>query len=204
VLSTLHTVDAPETINRIIDFFPPHQHQQARAMIAGTLQAIISQRLVPTIDGKGRVACCEIMVKTGRVRDMILDPKQTGELPEVVADGEYYGMQTFDQGLLKHVRAGRISLEAAFKAATSPHDFKLMVAAETRGGHAAPATRDRGARAGSPARARHAACAAHLGTVADDRRPRAIARGRRCPAAPPRPPVPAAPPPITSAPPPGR
>ena len=78
VLSTLHTVDAPETINRIIDFFPPHQQQQARAMIAGTLKGIISQRLVPTADGKGRVATCEIMVMTGRVHDMIIDPKQTG------------------------------------------------------------------------------------------------------------------------------
>ena len=80
VLSTLHTVDAPETINRIIDFFPPHQQQQARAMIAGTLKGIISQRLVRTPDGNGRVATCEIMVMTGRVHDMIVDPKQTGML----------------------------------------------------------------------------------------------------------------------------
>ena len=81
VLSTLHTVDASETINRIIDFFPPHQQQQARAMIAGTLKGIVSQRLVPTADGQGRVACCEILVMTGRVHDMILDPKLTGQLP---------------------------------------------------------------------------------------------------------------------------
>ena len=134
VLSTLHTVDAPETINRIIDFFPPHQHQQARAMIAGTLQGIISQRLVKTKDGSGRVACCEIMVNTGRVHDMILDAKQTGALPEVVAEGEYYGMQTFDQALLKHLRAGRISMEEAMRTASAPHDFKLMVAAESRSG----------------------------------------------------------------------
>ena len=78
VLSTLHTVDASESINRIIDFFPPHQQHQARAMIAGTLKGIVSQRLVPTADGKGCVACCEIMVMTGRVRDMILDPQLTG------------------------------------------------------------------------------------------------------------------------------
>jgi twitching motility protein PilT len=103
-------------------------------MIAGTLQGIISQRLVKTKDGTGRVACCEIMVNTGRVHDMILDPAQTGSLPEVVAEGEYYGMQTFDQALLKHLRAGRISLEAALSAASAPHDFKLMVAAESRGG----------------------------------------------------------------------
>ena len=81
VLSTLHTVDASETVNRIIDFFPPHQQQQARAMIAGTLKGIVSQRLVRTADGEGRVACCEIMVMTGRVHDMILDPKLTGQLP---------------------------------------------------------------------------------------------------------------------------
>ena len=130
VLSTLHTVDAPETVNRIIDFFPPHQQQQARAMIAGTLKGIVSQRLVKTADGHGRVACCEIMVMTGRVHDMILDPKLTGQLPEVVAEGGYYGMQTFDQHLLKHLQAGRITYEEAMRAATSPHDFKLMVAAE--------------------------------------------------------------------------
>src|ERR1700710_2952933 len=129
VLSTLHTVDAPESINRIIDFFPPHQQQQARAMIAGTLKGIVSQRLVKTADGSGRGACCEIMVMTGRVHNMILDPKLTGQLPEVVAEGGYYGMQTFDQHLLKHLHAGRITYEAAMTSATSPHDFKLMVAA---------------------------------------------------------------------------
>jgi twitching motility protein PilT len=134
VLSTLHTVDAPEAINRIIDFFPPHQHQQARAMIAGTMKGIISQRLVKTKDGNGRVATCEIMVMTGRVHDMILDPKQTGMLREVIAEGEYYGMQTFDQHLLRHLRTGVISYDEAVKVATSPHDFKLMVAAETREG----------------------------------------------------------------------
>jgi twitching motility protein PilT len=130
VLSTLHTVDASETVNRIIDFFPPHQQQQARAMIAGTLKGIVSQRLVRTTDGHGRVACCEIMVMTGRVHDMILDPKLTGQLPEVVAEGGYYGMQTFDQHLLKHLRAGRVTFEEAMQTASSPHDFKLMVAAE--------------------------------------------------------------------------
>src|SRR3954453_11623797 len=130
VLSTLHTVDAPETTNRIIDFFPPHQGQQVRAMLAGTLKAVISQRLVRTADGDGRVACCEILMMTGRVHDMILDPKLTGELPEVVAEGAYYGMQTFDQHLLEHLEAGRITYEEAMRAATSPHDFKLMVAAE--------------------------------------------------------------------------
>jgi twitching motility protein PilT len=132
VLSTLHTVDATEAINRIIDFFPPHQQQQARAMIAGTLKGIISQRLVRTADGHGRVAVCEILTMTGRVRDMIMDPEQTGGLHEVVADGEYYGMQTFDQAMLKHVQAGRVSMEEAMRTATNQHDFKLMVAADGR------------------------------------------------------------------------
>src|SRR3954452_10077441 len=130
VLSTIHTVDAPETINRIIDFFPPHQQQQARAMIAGTLKGIISQRLVRTADGKGRVATCEIMVMTGRVRDMIKDPEQTGRLTEVISEGAYYGMQTFDQALLGHVQSGRVAMDEALRNATSPHDFKLMVAAD--------------------------------------------------------------------------
>src|SRR4051794_5363838 len=139
VLSTLHTVDASETITRIIDFFPPHQQQQARAMIAGTLKGIISQRLVPTVDGQGRVATCEILVHTGRVHDFILDPKMTGQLHEVIKEGEYYGMQTFDQHLLKHLQAGRITYEEAMKTATSPHDFKLLVQADQRLRHLASA-----------------------------------------------------------------
>src|SRR3954453_5631936 len=132
VLSTLHTVDATEAINRIIDFFPPHQHGQARAMIAGTLKGIISQRLVPTVDGHGRVATCEILVSTGRVRDFILDPKMTGALHEVIKEGEFYGMQTFDQHLLQHLQAGRVSYAEAMKTASSPHDFKLLVQADQR------------------------------------------------------------------------
>ena len=129
VLSTLHTLDAAEAINRIIDFFPPHHQQQARAMIAGTLKGVVSQRLVPTADGRGRVATCEILLSTGRVHDMILDPARTGDLSEVISEGAFYGMQTFDQHLLEHLQAGRITMEAALKASTSPHDFKLMVSA---------------------------------------------------------------------------
>jgi len=127
VLSTLHTVDAPETVNRIIDFFPQAEQQQARAMLAGTLKGIISQRLVPTPDGKGRIATCEVLRMTGRVRDMIMNEDETGKLPEVVSEGSYYGMQTFDQALLAHVQAGRVSMEDALKAASQPHDFKLLV-----------------------------------------------------------------------------
>ena len=134
VLSTLHTIDATETVNRIIDFFPPHQQQQARAMIAGTLKGIVSQRLVRSADGRGRVAVCEVLRMTGRAKDMILDPEQTGRLHEVIAEGEFYGMQTFDQALLHHVQAGRVAMDDALQVATSPHDFKLLVMAEGRNG----------------------------------------------------------------------
>jgi twitching motility protein PilT len=78
------------------------------------------------------VACCEILVMTGRVHDMILDPKLTGQLPEVISEGSYYGMQTFDQHLLQHLQAGRVTMDAAMRVATSPHDFKLMVAASAK------------------------------------------------------------------------
>jgi twitching motility protein PilT len=130
VLSTLHTIDAVETVNRIIDFFPPHHHQQVRAMLAGALRGVISQRLVPTKDGDGRAPACEVLTMTGRVRDLISNPAETGKLGEVIAEGSYYGMQTFDQALLKHYQEGIISMDEALKAATHPHDFKLLVAAE--------------------------------------------------------------------------
>ncbi len=133
VLSTIHTVDATESINRMLDFFPPHQHGQARSMIAGTVKGVISQRLVPGADG-GRVAVCEILRMTGRVRDMIVDPAQTGKLVEVITTGGYYGMQTFDQALFGHVKAGRVTFEDAMHVATSPHDFKLLMQADGRRG----------------------------------------------------------------------
>ncbi|MDQ6817579.1 MAG: Flp pilus assembly complex ATPase component TadA, partial [Actinomycetota bacterium] len=153
VLSTVHTLDAAESVNRIVDFFPLHEQGQARAMLAGTLKAVVSQRLVPTVDHSSRVAVCEILRITGRARDMIMDPEQTGRLREVIAEGAYYGMQTFDQALLAHVKAGRVSMDDAYRVATSPHDFKLLVAADgktgtsmddvTRASDAGP--RDRGA-----------------------------------------------------------
>jgi twitching motility protein PilT len=133
VLSTIHTVDATESINRMLDFFPPHQHAQARSMIAGTIKGVISQRLVPGADG-GRVAVCEVLRMTGRVRDMIIDPAQTGNLVEVIASGGYYGMQTFDQALFGHVKAGRVTFEDAMQVASSPHDFKLLMQADGRRG----------------------------------------------------------------------
>jgi twitching motility protein PilT len=133
VLSTIHTVDATESINRMLDFFPPHQHIQARSMLAGTIKGVISQRLVPGADG-GRVAVCEILRMTGRVRDMITDPSQTGKLVEVITSGAYYGMQTFDQALFGHVKAGRVTFEDAMRVASSPHDFKLLMQADGRQG----------------------------------------------------------------------
>src|SRR6476620_6145027 len=129
VLSTLHTLDASETINRIIDFFPPHLQQQARVMLASTLRGAVSQRLVPRAEGGGRIAACEVMVVTGRVKDLILQPNETGKISEVISEGAFYGMQTFDQDLLKHVQAGRVSEAIAMDTASSPHDFKLMLAA---------------------------------------------------------------------------
>jgi twitching motility protein PilT len=134
VFSTVHTVDAAETVNRLIDFFPPHMHNQVRAMIASTLKGAVSQRLVPTLDGSGRIACCEVLRMTGRVRDMITNPDETGKLPEVIAEGSFYGMQTFDQHLYEHLKNGRVEMETAVQFATSPHDFKLLVAAEGKRG----------------------------------------------------------------------
>jgi twitching motility protein PilT len=134
VLSTVHTLDATETVNRLIEFFPPHMHQQVRAMIAGTLKGAISQRLVRGAGGNGRVAVCEVLRSTGRVVDMIMDPLQTGKLHEVIQEGGYYGMQTFDQALFEHLKAGRIEMEDAIAASTAPHDFKLLVASDGRRG----------------------------------------------------------------------
>jgi twitching motility protein PilT len=133
VLSTLHTMDAAETINRIIDFFQPHEHQHVRAMLAGTLKGIISQRLTPRVDGNGRVAICEVLTMTGRVHDTILDPTSQTSLNDIVSEGSFYGMQTFDQALYEAYAKGDVSLSDALNAASHPHDFKLLVSSEGRG-----------------------------------------------------------------------
>jgi twitching motility protein PilT len=132
VMSTLHTMDATETINRIIDFFPPHLQQQARVMLASTMKGAISQRLVPRADREGRVAASEVLVVTGRVQDLILNPEETGRITEVISEGDFYGMQTFDQALLGYVQDGAVSEAVALETASSPHDFKLMLAARGR------------------------------------------------------------------------
>jgi twitching motility protein PilT len=126
VLSTLHTVDATETVNRVIDFFPPYQQKQVRLALAGTLRGIVCQRLVPTVDG-GRTPALEILVNTGRVAERIADADKTHEIKDVIADGGYYGMVTFDQWLLQLIADGKVSIQDAMKAVSSRHDFELAL-----------------------------------------------------------------------------
>jgi twitching motility protein PilT len=126
VLSTLHTVDATETVNRVVDFFPPYQQNQIRLTLAGSLRGIVCQRLVPTVDGTLSPGL-EVLVNTGRISERIADPEKTYEIHEVIAEGGYYGMFTFDQSLLALLQAGRISVEAAMEASTAPHDLQLML-----------------------------------------------------------------------------
>jgi twitching motility protein PilT len=118
---------ATETINRIIDFFPPFQQQQVRMSIAGSLKGIISQRLIQRADGKGRVPAMEVLVATGRVFDKIADAEATHELEEIIADGEYYGMQTFDQSLLALYEQGLVTRRDALTTATNTHDLRLKL-----------------------------------------------------------------------------
>lgn len=128
VMSTLHTLDATETIARIVSVFPPHQQRQVRLQLGAILKAVISQRLVPTSDGKGRVAALEIMRNTPRIRELIEDKERTREIPEAIADGHVtYGMQTFDQALMLHFKNGVISYEEALRQATNPSNFALRV-----------------------------------------------------------------------------
>jgi twitching motility protein PilT len=128
VLSTLHTLNAAETINRVISTFPPHQEEQIRGQLAGVMQGIICQRLVVRADGKGRVPAVEVMVATGLIRDCIRDPAKTPDIPPYIAAGHaQYGMQTFDQSLLQLHREELITYETARDAATNPDDFDLKV-----------------------------------------------------------------------------
>ncbi len=129
VLSTLHTLDAAETVNRIVDFFAPREQPHVRAMLAGTIKGIISQRLVPRCNGNGRIAICEVLTESGRVHDAILDPDANADLSDIIAEGSYYGMQTFDQALFDAVKRDVVAMDEALKWASRPHDFKLLVAA---------------------------------------------------------------------------
>jgi len=127
VFSTLHTINATETINRIVDFFPPHQQSQIRLSLAGSLQGIVCQRLIPTIEGDSRVPVLEVLVINGRIQQAIVDPLLTGDIEGIVADGAYYGMVTFDQSLATLIASGRISLAEAMATASNPHDLKVML-----------------------------------------------------------------------------
>jgi twitching motility protein PilT len=127
VISTLHTIDATETINRLLDLFPASQQREIRTSFAGGLRGIVSQRLVPRADGKGRVPTVEILIATGRVYDRIIDPEATIEIHDIIAEGGYYGMQTFDQALVKLVQEGLVAEEDARRYSTNPHDFMLAL-----------------------------------------------------------------------------
>lgn len=131
VLSSLHTTDSHECVNRIIDFFPADQQQQVRLMLAASMTAVLSQRLIPRADGKGRVPAMEILVNSERVADRISDPSQTHTLPEVIAEGSFYGMQSFDQAILHLYTSGAINFQDALAHASNPTDFKLR--AQTTG-----------------------------------------------------------------------
>ena len=130
VVSTLHTTDVSETVNRIIDFFPPHQQKQIRVSLAASLKGIVSQRLLPRKDGKARIPAVEVLVMNGRIHDLILNEEQTHMIHDIVAESSFYGMQTFDQALLQLYRAGLVNLEDAMVAATNSHDFQIALRQE--------------------------------------------------------------------------
>jgi twitching motility protein PilT len=126
VMSTLHTMDATETINRIVSIFPPYQQKQVRLQLASILRAVISQRLIPRADGKGRVPALEILRNTTRIRELIIDKERTREIPDAISRGyTTYGMQTFDQSIMALYKKKLITLEEALEQCSNPDDFKL-------------------------------------------------------------------------------
>ncbi len=128
VLSTLHTVDAAESVNRICTAFPPHQRDQARYQFASLFRGVVAQRLVPRADGRGRVPAVEVMVTTGRLREMILEKATSRGITEQIAQGfDNYGMQTFDQSLMFLLQHGYITYEEALTQSSNPEDFALRV-----------------------------------------------------------------------------
>jgi twitching motility protein PilT len=127
-MSTLHTLDATETINRIISAFPPYQQKQVRLQLGSVLKAVISQRLVPKADGKGRVPAIEVLLATTRVKELIEDKDRTKEISDAISQGHIsYGMQTFDQSLMTLLKGQLITYEEALRQATNPDDFALRV-----------------------------------------------------------------------------
>jgi twitching motility protein PilT len=127
VLSTLHTIDSVETINRVVDLFPSDQQRQTRIALASALKGTICQRLVPTADGTRRVPAVEIMIVNGRIQQCIVDPDKGGDINQIIAEGEYYGMQTFDQAIYVLLEQGVIDIQSAMVAASNPHDFRVML-----------------------------------------------------------------------------
>jgi twitching motility protein PilT len=125
VLSTLHTLDAQETVARIIDFFPPHEQKQVRLSLAGCLRGIVCQRLVPRADNLGRCLAVEICVNTGRIADAISDPEKTSMLTDLIKEGGFYGMQTFDHHLVTLIRDGVVSMHDGLQVASNPHDLTV-------------------------------------------------------------------------------
>nr|WP_276582371.1 type IV pilus twitching motility protein PilT [Cellulomonas sp. RIT-PI-Y] len=129
VLSTLHTIDAAESVNRIVDFFPPHEQQQIRVALSQSLRGIVSQRLARRADGGGRIAVIEVLVNTGRTAEAIVDPGSAEPLADLIRSGEYYKMQTFDQHLVQLFGAGLVTYEEACAAASNPQDLTVELRA---------------------------------------------------------------------------
>jgi twitching motility protein PilT len=128
VFSTLHTLDATETINRIIAVFPPHQQKQVRLQLASVLRAVISQRLIPRLDGRGRAPAVEVMISTPFIRDCVVDKEKTHLIPSAIASGtSQYGMQTFDQSIFGLFQRQLVSYEEALRWASNVDEFKLKV-----------------------------------------------------------------------------
>ncbi len=128
VFATLHTTDASQTINRVISFYPPHQHEEIRHLLSTALQAVISLRLAPRADGNGRVAACEVLINTAAVRDNIRDVKSQLNIPDLIKEGTVqYGMQSFDQSLMRWFTMGEITMETALFYCSNPTEFSLQI-----------------------------------------------------------------------------
>jgi twitching motility protein PilT len=140
VLSTLHTLDAPETINRIIAVFPPHQQNQVRHQLSRVLKAAVSQRLLPRADGRGRVLASEVLIATALVRDCVADPLKTSGISQAIVQGStQYGMQSFDQAILQLCKEELVTVEEATKWVTNVEEFKMRLRGITPGSAATPA-----------------------------------------------------------------
>ncbi len=128
VFSTLHTTDCTQTINRVISFYPPHQHQEIRSLLSTALQAVVSLRLVPRKDGRGRAPACEVLINTAAVADNIRDIERQLSIPDLISEGSVaYGMQSFDQSLMKWYKDGVVSYESALFYSSNPSEFALRV-----------------------------------------------------------------------------